>query len=478
MRLGLEPKLTQSLKIAPQLIQSLKMLQMPVLKLEQMLRHELQVNPLLEEIETQDQDQEQVQLDEREAELVGESNGSKDEDEKIDWEEYLRDNEDFNAREFKPAREQRDDMPDFNIGGEISLYEHLLEQLSYLKLSPQDYLIGEFIIGNIDDSGYLSCTIEELAEAIDVDPDRAERVLFKIQKFDPAGVGARDLQESLLIQLRERKIDNNLAYRIVEECLDQLAKKSYHQIAKSLGVSLERIQEAMEVIRTLSPSPAYGRFTSPAAAVIPDLIVEKIDGEWVITHNDRNVPQLRVNSQYREVLRRGNNAPKDTKAYVREKLDQAKWLLKAIDQRRNTMVRVMHAIVEEQIDFFEKGPENLRPLRQADIAEKVEMNIATISRVSKEKYVQTPHGVFEIKHFFTSGVSTGDGEQVAKRQVKQEIEKIISDEDPAKPYSDQQIYRFLSERDYQIARRTVTKYREELNIPAARFRRRAATGSE
>jgi RNA polymerase sigma-54 factor len=305
-----------------------------------------------------------------------------------------------------------------------------------------------------------------------VDADKIERILIKIQRFEPSGVGARNLSESLQIQLRDRHVDNNLAYRIVEEHLETLDRKSLHQVSKLMGVPLERIQEAMEIIKSLNPRPAYGRFTKAAQAVVPDLMIEKIGDEWIISHNDRNVPQLRVNSGYRELLRRGSKAPKETKKYVREKLEQARWLLNAINQRRTTMVRVVKAILVEQIEYFEKGVDFLRPLTMEQIADIVEMNVATISRVSSGKYVQTPHGVVEIKFFFNSGVKKNDGEQLTKRRVKQMIEKIIAEEDQTTPLSDQEIFKRLREKDISIARRTVTKYREELKILPARFRKR------
>lgn len=464
MKLELQLKLKQTL--APQLIQSLKMLQMPILKLEQVLRHELAINPLLEEVEATETDSD----DNSESELLDDKKDELDDD-KIDWEDYLRDNEDFNVREFKNDNR---DLPGYGAVTEQSLYDHMLEQLSYLKLSEQELEIGEFIIGNIDESGYLTCSVEELAESLQVEPEKVERILNKIQRFDPAGVGARNLQESLLLQLRDRRIDNNLAYRIVEEHLDTLDRKSLQQISKLMGVPLERAQEAMEIIKSLNPRPAYGRFTRGAAAVVPDLVIEKIGDEWVISHNDRNVPQLRVNSGYKELLRRGNNTPQETKKYVREKLEQARWLLNAINQRRTTMVRVMKAILEEQIDFFEKGVDFLKPLTMEQIADIVGMNVATISRVSSDKYVQTPHGVMEIKFFFNSGVKKEDGEQLTKRRVKQMIEKIIAEEDPSAPLSDQEIFKRLREKDISIARRTVTKYREELKILPARFRKRVS----
>ena len=239
-----------------------------------------------------------------------------------------------------------------------------------------------------------------------------------------------------------------------------------------MGVPFERAQLAMETIKHLNPTPTHGRFHPAAAPVIPDLVVEKVGDEYVVIHNDRNVPRLRINSGYRELIRRGNSSSKDTKAYIRQKLEQARWLLNSINQRRTTMIRVMEAIIVEQREFFEKGPAFLRPLIMDDIAKIVEMNVATISRVSSGKYVQTPLGVFELKYFFNTGISRTDGEDISKRNVKKRIEEIIEHEDSAKPLSDQEIFRILNEEGIKLARRTVTKYRKELNVKPARFRKR------
>jgi RNA polymerase sigma-54 factor len=239
-----------------------------------------------------------------------------------------------------------------------------------------------------------------------------------------------------------------------------------------MGVPFEKAQAAMDLIKTLNPYPAHGRFQSPAASIVPDLVVERVGNEYVVFHNDRNMPKLRINPSYRSLVKRGSGSSKDTKLYISQKLEQARWLLNAINQRRNTMIRVMEAIVEEQYDFFEKGVEFLKPLIMEDIARKVDMNVATISRVSNGKYVQTPHGVFEIKYFFNTGISKTDGGEMSKRHVKRRIEEIINAENPEKPLSDQEIYRRLQEDGIKLARRTVTKYREELKILPARFRRR------
>jgi RNA polymerase sigma-54 factor len=469
MKLGLQLKLKQTL--APQLIQSLKMLQMPLLKLEQTLRHELATNPLLEEVEAQESEQ----LD-KEAEFdvakEDQENDSKadSEQEKIDWDDYFRDDDfGYKVREIKESRE---DTFLATTSTEKSLYEHLHEQLSMLRLSEEEHQIGEYILGNIDNRGYLVVSPEEMAKELEVTVEDIITVLKMIKKFDPIGVGSQDMRESLLIQLHEKNLQNTLAYRVVDEHLYDLEKKSILQVAKLMGVPFEKAQAALDLIKQLNPTPAHGRFESPAAAIIPDLIVERVGKEYVVLHNDRSVPQLRINPSYRSLVRRGSTSSKDTKKYISQKLEQARWLLNAINQRRHTMVRVMNAIVEEQCEFFEKGVEFLKPLIMEDIARRVEMNVATISRVSNGKYVQTPHGVFEIKYFFNTGISRSDGGELSKRHVKTRIEEIIRAENPEKPLSDQEIYRQLQEEGIKLARRTVTKYREELKILPARFRRR------
>ncbi|MEZ5357440.1 MAG: RNA polymerase factor sigma-54 [Candidatus Zixiibacteriota bacterium] len=467
MKLGLQLKLKQTL--APQLIQSLKMLQMPILKLEQTLRHELSTNPLLEELEEPENE-----LDaepEFEVETSAEEK-QKNEEEEIDWDDYLR-HEDYEYKLKEDHKESREDTYLATTSGEKSLYDHLHEQLSLLRLSDEEHGIGEYILGNIDHNGYLVVSVAEMAEELKVPEDKILPILEQIKSFDPLGVGSRDLRESLMTQLREKGMESSLAYRIVDEHLYDLEKKSILQISKLMGVPFEKAQAALDVIKSLSPTPAYGRFDSPAASILPDLIVERVDGGFAVFHNDQNVPRLRINPSYRSLVKRGNTSSKDTKQYISQKLEQARWLLNAINQRRHTMVRVMEAIVEEQIDFFEKGVDYLKPLIMEDIAQKVDMNVATISRVSSGKYVQTPHGVFEIKYFFNTGISKSGGGELSKRSVKQRIEEIIKAESPDKPLSDQEIYRQLQDDGIKLARRTVTKYREELKILPARFRRRS-----
>jgi RNA polymerase sigma-54 factor len=460
MKLSLNVSLRQTL--APQLIQSLKLLQMPILRLEQTIRQELDINPMLEELEAVDEEQD------KELEETDDENDDS-EVEKIDWEDYLGDDMEYVP---KSPREVRQEILDRGPVLQKTLYDHLHEQLSFARISQKDRALGEYIIGNIDERGYLCVSTEDMALELDFEQDRVERVLAVIQSFDPVGVGARSLQESLMLQLKDRGEEGTVQYRLVAELLQQLDRKSPLQMAKSLGVSVEDVQAALDQIKLLNPQPASGMFTRGAMPVVPDLAIERVGDSFVVLHNDRNIPRLRVNQGYRQLLKRGNATPQDTKEYVRGKLDQARWLLNAINQRRGTMIRVMEAIIQFQPEFFDKGTSFLKPLIMEQVADHVGMNVATISRVASDKYVQTPHGVYEIKYFFNAGVRQKSGEDLSKRMVKEQIGTMIKDENPEKPLSDQEIFQRLNAQGIEIARRTVSKYREELKLRPARFRKR------
>ena len=459
MKLGL--RLTTSLKLAPQLIQSLKMLQMPVLKLEQTIRHELATNPMLEEVE---------ELEPGDTEATDEKESELDERDSVDWDEYLF--EDDEGYKVRGVSEQPEERFEGSAAHRESLYEHLMEQLAFLKLSEDDRLIGEYILGNISPNGYLTITVDEMAEELEVDAESIEKMLLMVQGFDPVGVGSRDLRESLLIQLKTKEMEGSLAWRIVHEHIQELDRKSITQLARLMSVPAERAQGALEIIKSLAPVPVQGRFDAGAIPVVPDLVIERFGEEFHVLHNDANIPRLRINAGYRALMKRGGTSTSETKQYIRQKLEQARWLLNSINQRRTTMVRVMEAIIVRQKDFFENGPAFLRPLIMDEIAQDVEMNVATISRVSSGKYVQTPYGVNEIKYFFNSGIAREDGTDLTKRSVKQRLKEIIEAEPQDKPYSDQEIHRRLNAEGIKLARRTVTKYREELNIRSARLRKR------
>ncbi len=468
MKLHLQ--LRQSQTLAPQLIQSLKMLQMPALRLEQTIRLELATNPMLEEIEELEADTN----DDEEAEFeVAEDEKDKESDDSVDWEEFLFDDDD--GYKIRETREQREEILEGSAAQTNNLYHHLTEQLHLLKLTEQEQLIGEYIIGNISPDGYLGISVEEMGVELNIPNENIAEVLEMIKRFDPSGIGARNLRESLMIQFRDKGMEGTLAYRIVDEHISDLERKSILQLSKLMGAQEERIQVALEEIKSLSPAPAHGRFNQGAMPIVPDLIVERIGDEYVVFHNNSHMPRLRINSSYKQLVKRGNSSSEDTKSYIKQKLEQARWLLNAINQRRTTMIRVMQSIIERQSEFFEKGPAFLKPLIMEDIAQMVDMNVATISRVANSKYVQTPLGVYEIKHFFNSGITREDGTDMSKRSVKQRIREIIEAEPAAKPLSDQEIFRRLNEEGIKLARRTVTKYREELKIPSARLRKRVGT---
>lgn len=463
--------LRAELSVRPDLIQSLKLLMEPILNLEQVLRQNLAENPLLEEIE--EQPEEIVAPD------VPEPARKNDETmvNKIDWQEYLGDDNEWVSGHYKDFSVSDEEIPERTQVAEQTLYDHLFEQLGFTKLNEDQIEIGAYIIGNIDDSGFMKLDVETIAQELQKEPDEITKVLDVIKRFDPSGVGSADLRECLLSQLEEQGLMDTLAWELVDQYIYVLDKKSVSQLSKMTTSTNDRVQSALDIIRGLNPRPSQGRFVKAARAVVPDMIVEKIDDEFLVLHNDKNLPRLRINQSYRSLIKRGNKTPETTKSYIREKLEQARWLINAINQRRSTMVTVMEAIIEEQMEFFEHGEDHLKPLVMEQIADKVGMNVATISRVASSKYVQTPFGVFEIKYFFNTGVSTANGEDLSKRVVKNMLQEIVDSENKAMPLSDQEIANILKKEGIKLARRTVTKYREELDIKSARFRKQLTRDS-
>jgi len=474
VELKLTPSLSQrpDLIIQPGLIQSLKLLMEPILNLEMIVRQRLSDNPLLEEVEQQDSPEDIATPPEEPARTEDQTI------ERIDWQEFLGEDHEYlkdgGYRDYSVVSDE--DLPETISVAEKTMFDYLMEQLGFTRLSDKQKEIGSYIIGNIDEAGFLTVSVEEMATELKVEAKEIAEVLAVIKKFDPTGVGSRDLRECLLAQLDEQGYNGSLAWIIVDKHLKDLENKSITQLARILDTHPEKVDQAVKVIRSLSPYPAAGRFSRPAVPIVPDLIVEKIGDEFVIYHNDKNLPQLRINQSYKNLIRRGSNSSDSTKQYIKEKLEQARWLINAINQRRTTMVNVMTAIVEEQKEFFEHGESHLKPLTMEQIADKVGMNVATISRVANGKYVQTPLGMYEIKYFFNTGVATQSGEDLPKRVVKAKIEEIIKGENPATPYSDQEIARLLGKQGIMLARRTVTKYREELAIKAARYRKEVPRG--
>jgi len=488
-------ELKQEMKINPRLYQAMELLYMPLLDLQQHLKQEMAENPFLEMAEA-DVERE-VELDE---------DGADELDDEIDWEEILLDG--FDAGGSRQSYDRSKEYYQPTATETTDLHDHLRDQLRLLSLPERSMNLGEEIIGNIDDDGSLSCELEDVVEAAnhwmadlrDVAMERseaiedeeekeaekaeveelyrsytveeAEDILRKIQEFDPPGVGARDLRESILIQLRRRGNDEGNAYRLVAEHWDDLVNHRWSDIAKSLGCSPKEVQDAADEIAKLDPKPGLTHSPEPEGYVIPDLIVDKIDGEYKVFLNDTNLPRLRISRAYREVAKDKSKFTGENKEFIARKLNSANWMIQAIEQRRQTMLKVMNYIVDRQRDFFEKGIQYLKPLTLREVADHIDMHESTVSRVTNEKYCQTPRGVYQLKFFFSSGLSTTSGEEISARGVKDKIQILVDEENSHDPLTDQAIVDRLKEQGVKIARRTVAKYRDQMGILPARMRRR------
>ena len=472
-------------KMAPQLIQSLRLLQMSTLELEMRLKQEMELNPLLEESPSVEEDSQEPEegLDEglkEEEELPREA-------EEVDWDTLLGDQ--FDQGEYNSERTEYD--PNWEVDREPRenritaippLTARLHEQLALSSLSPIEREIGAYIIGSIDERGYLGCSTEELAEMLHLVAAEVEKVLRVVQGFEPTGVGARDLRECLLIQLQQQKGERrDLALRVVGDHMEDLTRRRFGRITRSLAISDEELKAVLDLIESLQPYPGSpsssdysGLLTldTEVSYITPDLVVEKVGDVWVVSLTDGTLPSLRINGTYSKMLKdsrgQGKNEVQD---YLAKKTNDARWLINAIQQRRITMLKVANYLVRMQLPFFEKGPAYLKPMVLQDVANKVEMHVSTISRVSNGKYMQTPYGVFELKFFFDGRVSTVSGEDVSTRNVKEQISRLIAGEDKANPLSDQKIADELGNKGLQIARRTVAKYRDQLGINSQRYRK-------
>jgi RNA polymerase sigma-54 factor len=360
-----------------------------------------------------------------------------------------------------------------------TLAESLIEQLHFLNLPQEHMVIADFLVGSLDDSGWLATPIEDVAESLGRPVEDVEKVLCVVQALEPAGVGARNLRECLLIQLEAKGQKDTLPWRIIHDHFDHLVNRRFPEIARQLKCSVEEVQAAADVIATLNPRPGNQVSAEEPKYVTPDLLVDRVDDEYVVVLNDRHLPRLRISSAYESVLREkkkaeANSDAAKTREYIQGKLNSAKWLIQTIEQRRKTMIKVMNCIIREQREFFDKGIAFLRPLTLQQVARQIDMHESTVSRVCSGKYVQTPRGVFELKFFFSSGLETEDGEDVSARSAKNIIKTLIDEEDKRNPLSDDAIAKRLHARGLKIARRTVAKYREQLSILPARFRRRVA----
>ncbi|MFN8586543.1 MAG: RNA polymerase factor sigma-54 [Candidatus Eisenbacteria bacterium] len=466
----------QSLIMTPRLQQALKLLQVPTLELQAILKQEVLQNPLLEEVD-EVVDQEDISAEDSPDEQANQEADDPTEEDPIDWNEYLQDG--TLDRTFVPQSEQSVEFLEKVPVMRTTLAESLLEQLHFLNLPEAQMRIAEFLVCSLDDRGWLVTPMDDVVDSLQVPVEEVEKVLAVVQALEPAGVGARDLRECLLIQLDARGDRDTLPWQLIHDHFDHLVNRRFPEIARLLKVSGEDVQAAADEIATLNPRPGTSVSVDDPKYVTPDLIVERVDEEYVVMLNDRNVPRLRISSAYESVIKEKKRADatseqKQTREFIQGKLNAAKWLISTIEQRRRTMIKVMNCIVREQREFFDKGIQFLRPLTLAAVARQIDMHESTVSRVCSGKYVQTPRGVFELKFFFSSGLETDDGEDVSARTAKNIIKTLIDEEDKKEPLSDQRIAELLHEKGLHIARRTVAKYREQLNILPARFRRRVA----
>jgi RNA polymerase sigma-54 factor len=453
-------KLTQQLVMTPQLQQAIKLLQLNRMELVDVVAAELQENPVLDEVGEYEEEVDAKK--ESQAPDTATEAPARDTTPDIDWESYL---DTYSNIGYKPG-DYDEDRPSLEstLVKKTSLSDHLMWQLQLSDLAPAEQPIGALIIGNLNEDGYLDETLEHIAEITETDVEKVEEVLRRVQEFDPVGIAARDLSECLLIQLRYLKLSGTVAAAIAEKHLSRLERKDYRGIAKALEVSIEKVVEAAKVIASLEPKPGRPFSQDEPFYITPDIYVHKVGENYVVVLNEDGMPKLRISPFYRDVLHGVTGASKVTREYVQDKLRSAVWLIKSIHQRQRTIYKVMTSIVKFQRDFFDKGINYLKPLNLRDVAEDIDMHESTISRVTTNKYVHTPQGIYELKFFFNGGINLVGGEHVASEAVKDKIRKIISSENPRRPLSDQKIVEILKQHDIEIARRTVTKYREILGM--------------
>jgi RNA polymerase sigma-54 factor len=490
----LSQRLTQSLVLAPQLQQSLALLQAPTLELKALVEQELQQNPVLEEtpgmeLEQPEKDGETKEIDgasdpeEPPADLSFDPASEKPSNEPVDdfqvefdrlvqldqeWRDHFAQTN-LPTRSSPEEEEKRQFMFD-SLVASTSLQEVLLEQMRESGLARERWPVAETIIGNIDEYGYLKATVEELAFSNGHAAEVISEVLKTIQTFEPAGVGARDLRECLLLQLERAGQQNTLEYRIVNEFMEALGKRRIPEMARGTDTSLDDVQEALARIARLEPRPGRAFLPDNDQYVLPEVFVHKSGGEFVVSTNNEHLPHLRISNTYKDLMAQGQNSP-EVRNYIREKIRAGKFLIKSLHQRQQTILNIAKEIVNRQRDFMEKGVAYLKPLTMVQVAEVVGVHETTVSRAVSGKYMQTPQGIFEMKYFFTAGIPTSNGDGMSNTSVKDLIADIFKNEDPTKPLSDQEVVRMLGEKGIVIARRTVAKYRTELNILPSNLRK-------
>ena len=468
-------KLSQQLVMTPQLQQAIKLLQLSRLELTDLITQEMEENPLLEEVTSEEYpedttvpesdtveitDREEIKAVERTEEITGEGDGK----EEFDWNSYL---EDYGPTGVRYDRKD-DEAPSWDnmLMVKPSLTDHLMWQLKLSRITEAETKIGEQIIGNLDNNGYLMASVEEIAKQEGVEESFVEGVLKKIQEFDPPGIAARDIKECLLIQARIMGMLTSLVESIINEHLKDLETKNYTNISRKLKVPISEVLQAVCIISSMDPKPGSVYTQERIDTITPDVYVFKAGEEYKIILNDDGLPKLRISNFYKEIMGGSNTYPdaESSRKYIRERMQSATWLIKSIQQRQRTIYKVTESILKLQRDFFDYGINYLKPLVLRDIADDVEMHESTISRVVTNKYMHSPRGIFELKYFFSSRIQKTSGDAVASKSVKEEIKNIVSAENPKKPYSDSDIVDLLKESGISIARRTVAKYREMMGV--------------
>jgi len=459
--------------LSPQLQQSLLVLQTPLLELRNLVQQEMETNPVLEELPDEPGPDSQD-----EGESSGDDNFA-NEFEKLasldeEWRDYMAQSASSGADGFRSSGEAKDKRQFFfdSIAVQETLQQNLLGQLNQTALNASDRKAAELIVGNIDDKGFLQSAPEEMALNSGIPQEDFEKMLALIQGFHPPGVGARDLRECLLIQLRREGKENSLEYKIVSEHMEDLGRRRFPEIARRMGISVEDVQKAADNIGRLNPRPGQVFAAAPQNYVLPDVTVEKVDGEYQITLNDEQIPHLRISNLYKDIIASGNTQSGEVKDYIRDKIRSGKFLIRSIHQRQQTIANIAQQIVARQRDFLEHGPSHLKPMTMKEVADAVGVHETTVSRAVSGKYMATPQGIFEMKYFFTPGYQTAGGESLSNTSVKEAILDLVKREDGNQPLSDNEIVEILSERGIPIARRTVAKYRSELNILPSHMRRK------
>jgi RNA polymerase sigma-54 factor len=472
-------KLSQKLIMTPSLQQAIKLLQLSKLELQEVLNQELLENPLLDE-SAEETKAEETQAEETKAENESEEakkTETKDEKEKdsfdeIDYDAYFQDYIEYGYNPRGMGEEHEEFPIENTLTRPPNLADHLTWQLSMSDASPRTKEIAQFIIGNIDEDGYLRANNEEIMASGGYEAEEVETAVKAVQSLDPIGVGARDLRECLLLQLAFLEVDAPLVEIIVRDHWEEFMQRKFVPLAKTLGIDLKSLEGIVEIIKHLDPKPGRKYSNERAIYVEPDVYIQKVGDEYVIVLNEDGMPKLRINSGYRSMLNSMDSKQDgETVNYIKDKIRSAVWLIKSLDQRQRTIYKVAESIVKHQREFLEKGIDYLRPLVLRDVADDIQMHESTVSRVVSNKYMHTPRGLFLMKYFFHSGIDSDTGEDISSLTVKKKIQSFIDNEDPRKPLSDSKIMKILNDEGINIARRTVAKYRDELNIPSSTDRK-------